>query len=168
MIVWLVSCLIYLNEKIFKNLTDLIFWKKNPFKNDNSRRIVIIPIREEPNQNYSCEEADPSVKYFAVFVDHKGKTKCTFDITGHTINVRAYITYLDLRLRFYNYKIDNWQEKLNKNRLLSTSPMEKCNHQYKKDLACIRKLESLVLKHDPSFVRRPEYPGEERDDVNSY
>jgi hypothetical protein len=41
-------------------------------------------------------------------------------------------------------------------------------HLVKEDMSNIRKLESFYLHYNPLYIRKPEYPGEERDNVNTY
>jgi len=41
-------------------------------------------------------------------------------------------------------------------------------HLVKEDMSNIRKLESVYLYYNPLYIRKPEYPGEERDNVNTY
>ena len=41
-------------------------------------------------------------------------------------------------------------------------------HLVKEDMSNIRKLESVYLYYNSLYIRKPEYPGEERDNVNTY
>lgn len=49
-----------------------------------------------------------------------------------------------------------------------TSEYERFNHYVKEDLSSIRKLETFLKRYDTSYISKPQYPGEERDNVNTY
>lgn len=87
---------------------------------------------------------------------------------GQLSTVKQDIVKLDLRLKYNNNMIDNWQERLLSNPNLPTTELERYNHMVKEDLSSIRKLESFVKKYEPLYISKPEYPGEERDNVNTY
>jgi hypothetical protein len=49
-----------------------------------------------------------------------------------------------------------------------TTEYEYYNHIVKEKLSSIRKLESFIKVYEPGYISKPEYPGEERDKVNTY
>ena len=49
-----------------------------------------------------------------------------------------------------------------------TSSYENYIHLVKEDISSIRKLETFYKKYYVSYISKPEYPGEERDNVNTY
>lgn len=57
---------------------------------------------------------------------------------------------------------------LNSNRDDLTRKYEHHIHLVKEDMSSIRKLESVYLRYNPFYTRKAEYPGEERDNVNTY
>jgi len=65
---------------------------------------------------------------------------------------------------------DNLQTILecNPNRDDLTRRYEHYIHLVKEDMSSIRKLESFYLYYNSFYIRKPEYPGEERDNVNTY
>lgn len=88
--------------------------------------------------------------------------------TGNVSNVRSFIAFLDIRIKYHNRRIDSIQDRLNDNPYLPTDKLEYHFHAVKTDLSSIRKLESFLLVYDSSYIRKKEYPGEERDNVNTY
>lgn len=84
--------------------------------------------------------------------------------------VRAKIEVIHERIRTNNSISDNLQSILEANpgRDDLTRKYEHHIHLVKEDMSSIRKLESFYLYYNPFYIRKPEYPGEERDNVNTY
>lgn len=125
-------------------------------------------IREEPNENNYCEPFNPNHKFIAQFYDHRFKLRHWYYMRGNVDKVKRDIELLDKRLWYNNNKIDDYLDMMSENPSLPVDKLEKYNHRVAEDLSSIRKLESFVMVYDNSYTRKPEYPGEERDNVNTY
>ena len=84
--------------------------------------------------------------------------------------LRSSIDKLDSNILFNISKCDELQNYLEINPLddYKTREYERYNHLVKEDLSSIRKLETFLKRYDPSYISKPEYSGEERDNVNTY
>lgn len=159
----------YFSFTTFEQIIGKIVDNKNRYR-DRDRRNGPFYIQEEPNNNYHCEPFNQQAKFIAVFLDHEFKKRHVFFMkgNGNVNNVKRAIDFLDKRLKKTNLEIDRLQDQLDNNPQLSTETIEKHFHTVKQDLSSIRKLESFLLSYDRSYVIRLEYPGEERDNVNTY
>lgn len=88
----------------------------------------------------------------------------------HDRKVNQAIDKIDKNIRANISKCDELQDYLEIHPLddNKTREYERYNHLVKEDLSSLRKLEAFVKRYNPSYIPKPEYPGEERDNVNTY
>jgi hypothetical protein len=140
------------------------YYKKRPSKNK------AFFIHEEPNKNKVCEPFSTKGSFIANFIDHKQNIRFTFFMNYDLGDIRSTIEKLHNNLQFNISKCDELQDYLEVNPLdeNGTKEYEGYNHVVKEDLSSIRKLEGFLMRYDSSYIPKPEYPGEERDNVNTY
>lgn len=140
------------------------YYKRKPSRNK------VFPIREEPNNNKYCEPFSPRESFIAHFIDHNQNVRFTYFMKYDLVKVRKTIDILHNNLLFNIGKCDELQDYLETHPSDNnkTSEYERYNHVVKEDLSSIRKLESFLKVYDTSYIPKPEYPGEERDNVNTY
>ena len=135
---------------------------------DNKDKHKTFTIFEEPNRNLFCEPFSTKETFIGYFIDHEGNIKYMFFMRYDKRKVKRIIEKLDKDIRFNSNKIDDIQVYLSSNPNASVQELERYNHLVKQDMASLRKLESFYKQYDKKYVSKPEYPGEERDNVNTY
>jgi hypothetical protein len=127
-------------------------------------------IHTEPSLNHHIESFPKHKSFVARFVNENDDIKFEYDMRKQLPVVRFSIEKLHLNLitniRFSD-ELQSFLE-LHPHRDDITREYERYNHLVKEDLSSIRKLEAFVKVYDPSYVSKPEYSGEERDNVNTY
>lgn len=127
-------------------------------------------IDEEPNRNKICEPFSTRESFIAKFVDHNLNVRHSFFMKYDLDKVRSTIEKLDKDLSANIFKCDELQDYLERNPLdhATTREYEKYNHFVKEGLSSLRKLEGFLIRYDTTYIPKSEYPGEERDNVNTY
>lgn len=135
-----------------------------------SSKQKVFPIYEEPNRNKSCEPFSTRESFIAHFVDHKQDVRFSFFMKYDLTKVRFTIEKLHNNLLANIFRCDELQNHLEIHTQDhdKTREYEGYNHVVKEDLSSLRKLESFLKTYDSTYISKPEYPGEERDNVNTY
>lgn len=144
-----------------------IDYKYERYKQDRSKH-KIFRIDEEPNRNNICEPFSKAETFFAHFIDHENNKRFTFFMKYEKSRVKSQIEKLNKDIIYNSNKIDDIQVYLSSNPNSSVRELERYNHLVKQDMSCLRKLESFYKKYDNKYISKPEYSGEERDNVNTY
>jgi len=139
-------------------------YERNPENN------IYFRIHEEPNDNLSCEPFPRRSRFIAHFVDNNNNERFKYLMGTQKKVLRAKIEMIHTRIMANSSISDNLQTILeyNPNRDDLTRRYEHYIHLVKEDISSIRKLESFYLYYNSLYVRKPEYAGEERDNVNTY
>jgi hypothetical protein len=143
--------------------------KHRYYKTKPSKQKIFL-IHEEPNMNKWCEPFSTRSSFIANFVDHNQRVRFTYFMRYHLGDVRSTIERLHTDTLFHISKCDELQDylEINPQDDNGTKKYEKHNHVVKENMSSIRKLEGFLMRYDSSYIPKPEYAGEERDNVNTY
>jgi hypothetical protein len=168
--IWNVSGLALFIIFILKPFKTIATDFKYKYYKRRSSKHKVFYIHEEPNRNKYCEPFSTRRSFIANFIDHKQNVRFTFFMDYHLSEVRSTIEKLNNNLLFNISKCNELQDYLEANPLDhgGTKRYEEFNHVVKEDMSSIRKLESFLMRYDSSYIPKPEYAGEERDNVNTY
>jgi hypothetical protein len=148
------------------NVTKVYEWKRN-----REERKVTFIIYEEPNRNRNIDTPF-STKHslIALFKDHEGHSRFTYYMRYDLPLLRADIEYLHRKLLANIRMCDILQDEGVKYPSLNTitQQYEVYNHEVKRDLSNLRRLESVYRCYKKNYICKPEYSGEERDNVITY
>lgn len=167
--IWDVSWVV-LFLSIFKPLHDIIVHIKYKVYEKNSDRNRYFFIKEEPNLNKTCESFPLHKSFIAHFIDHNGNERFKYYMAIECFKVKSEIELLHQKIETNISLADHLQSylELNPQRNDLTRKYEGYIHFVKEDISAIRKLESFYKVYNPTYKSKPEYSGEERDNVNTY
>lgn len=167
--IWDVSWVI-LFLSILKPFNDIIVRIKYKIYKNNEDKNKYFYIREEPNLNKTIESFPIHKNFFAHFIDHNGKERFKYYMGIESYKVKTEIELLHNKIEANISLADQLQSylELNPQRNDLTRKYERYIHFVKEDISSIRKLESFYKVYNPTYKSKPEYSGEERDNVNTY
>lgn len=131
---------------------------------------VYFRINDEPNLNYTCEPLPIRGPYTAHFIDSSNNERFTFFLSPQYRHIKYKISFLHERIMANISVADNLQNylEMHPHRNDLTRDYESHIHTVKEDMSSIRKLETVYMIYNSSYTRKPEYTGEQRDNVNTY
>lgn len=146
-------------------ITKMYEWKRN-----REKRTVDFTIYEEPNLNRHNDTVfSTKGSFIALFKDQGNNLRFTYYMRHDVARLRADIEGLHITLLANIRMCDILQvEAENNSSDLITQQYERYNHEVKRDLSNIRRLESVYKCYNKTYICKPEYSGEERDNVNTY
>lgn len=164
-----IGAILWIN--IFKPIVNaIISTQYDPFYRYKKSRVAFFQIYDEPNMNHTCERIPHKGMFFAVFLDSEGKYRHTYFMNIGLASLTVRIEKLHLRIMANIHESDNLQSflEMNSQRHDLTREYEQQIHHVKEDMCTIRKLESFLKQYHPHYISKPEYSGEQRDNVNTY